>query len=301
MTATRTQTMITEPGVYDLPDAVYHADPVPGGSLSVSGARLLLPPSCPARYDYTRAHPEERAPKPEFDLGHAAHLAVLGAGPELVVVEAADWRTKAAREARADAHAAGRVPLLPHQHEQVTAMAAALRCHPIAGELLDPMRMDAEVSIFWHDPRFGVMRRARLDAVSRPDEHGAAVIVDYKSSRAADLQSISKALHNYGYAMQADWYRAGAIALGMVDPAWARFLFVFQEVEPPYLVTVVEPDETALRIGGERNRRAIEIYRDCTESGVWPGYTPADEIPLVSLPRWVEREHEQPESWEDIL
>ncbi|MBO0827768.1 MAG: hypothetical protein J2P24_08300 [Streptosporangiales bacterium] len=50
--------MITEPGVYNLPAAVYHADPVPGGSLSQSGAKKLLPPSCPALYRYWADHPE---------------------------------------------------------------------------------------------------------------------------------------------------------------------------------------------------------------------------------------------------
>lgn len=290
---------VTEPGVYDLPDDVYHADPVPEGSLSVSGARLLLPPSCPAKFAYQREH--GRPPKKEFDLGHAAHLMVLGAGPELVVVEAADWRTKAAREQRAAAYAAGKVPLLPAQLDQVTRMAEQLRQHPIAAELLDPERMRAEVSIFWRDPEFGIMRRARFDALSTPDGSGSALLVDYKTTKAGDLESVSKALHFYGYAMQARWYRDGAIALDLVDPARARFLFIFQEIEPPYLVTVVEPDVDALRIGGERNRRAIEIFRDCTESGIWPGYTPTDEIPLVSLPGWVERQYAQPESWEEIL
>lgn len=44
---TTTTWTITEPGVYDLPAEVYHADPVEGGSLSSTGARKLLPPSCP--------------------------------------------------------------------------------------------------------------------------------------------------------------------------------------------------------------------------------------------------------------
>ena len=34
--------IITKPGVYDLPEDDYHADPVPDWSLSASGAKLLL-------------------------------------------------------------------------------------------------------------------------------------------------------------------------------------------------------------------------------------------------------------------
>lgn len=281
--------VIDLPGLYhDVSDTDYHRDPVPGGSLSVSGARRLLPPSCPARFRYERDHPP--TPKREYDLGHAAHLKVLGKGPELVVVDAADWRTKAAKEARDLAHACGRVPLLPPQLEQVETMAAALAEHPIAGELLDPKRMQAEVSLFWPDPPTGVMLRARIDALSTPDPDGDVVIVDYKSCDSADLDHIRRAMHNFGYAMQCRWYIDGAIAVGAAL-AGVRFLFVFQEVDPPHLVTVVEPDETALMVGERRSRQAIEIYRDCVAADVWPGHTLPDEIPLVGVPTWVERQY----------
>jgi hypothetical protein len=279
---------ITEPGVYELGDAEYHADPVPGGSLSSSGARLLLPPSCPARYAYQRQHPP--TPKPEYDLGHAAHRLMLGVGPELVVVEAADWRTKAARQARDDAHVAGRVPLLAAQHEQVRSMFAALRQHPIAAELLDPDTMAAEQSLFWLDLEHKIWRRARLDAMSRPDPDRPPVVVDYKSCRSADIGHIRRAMWDYGYAAQADWYLDGAATLDQTYDG-TSFYFVFQEIAAPYLVTVVEPDADALAIGRQRNREAIEVYRDCTETGHWYGHTGTDEIPLVGLPAWVERQH----------
>ena len=62
-------TVITEPGVYTMDEADYHADPVPGGSLSCSGAKKLL--ACPARFAYDREHPP--APTPAMELGTAAH------------------------------------------------------------------------------------------------------------------------------------------------------------------------------------------------------------------------------------
>jgi hypothetical protein len=43
-----------------------------------------------------------------FDFGHAAHKLVLGAGPEIVVVDAERWDTKAIKEEVAAIHAAGR-------------------------------------------------------------------------------------------------------------------------------------------------------------------------------------------------
>mgnify|MGYP002735206448 CR=1 FL=1 len=280
---------VTEPAVIDgMPDAAYHADPVLGGSLSASGAKTLL--RAPALFRHERDH--GRPPKREFDLGHAAHLLTLGAGPELEVVDAADWRTKAAKEQRDKARAAGRVPVLGREFEAVSDMVYALRQHPIASELLDPSTMRPEVSVFWRDPWHpSVMRRARLDAISRPDEDGGHIVVDYKTCNAADPDSISRAMWTYGYALQAAWYleAASAAASPQRPIACDRFLFVFQEKTPPYLVTVVEPSPDALRVGEKQTREAVDLYAGCVESGRWPGYVSDDEIPLIGLPAWVER------------
>src|SRR4051794_32399270 len=96
MTATLPLSEAVGPGVYDdMPVAAYHADPVPGGSLSCSGAKKLLPPSCPALYAWERDNPP--APTTTFELGHAAHQRVLGVGPEIVVVDAETWNTNAVK------------------------------------------------------------------------------------------------------------------------------------------------------------------------------------------------------------
>lgn len=284
-------TVITEPGVYgDIPDAEYHADPVSAGSLSHSGARDLLPPSCPAKFAYARGH--GRKPKKEWDIGHAAHKLVLGVGAELVPVAATDWRTKAAKEQRDTARAEGKTPVLVEQYEQVQRMADAVRAHPLAGELFDTDHYAAvEQSIFWQDQEFGVWRRARIDSWC------GARLVDYKTTTSAAPEHVAKSIHSYGYHMQAAWYLD---AVDAVDEPAEMFLLVFQETTPPYLVTVVQPDDTAVHIGRQLNRRALEIYRDCTDTGVWPGYT--DGIELVGLPGWAERDHlNDIERWETEL
>lgn len=271
---------ITEPGVYDLPEAVYHSDPVPGGSLSSSGARRILPPSCPAIFRYEQLHgrPEKR----QFDFGHAAHAEVLGCGAPLVVVDADDWRTNAAKAQRDAAYAAGHVPILRHEHEQVLGMADALRQHPVASALFNPEDGRPEQSLFWIDPRFDVFRRARLDWL--PDAaDGRMILADYKSTVSADPAAVAKSIGNYGYHQQAAWYIDLVKALGLAEEV--AFVFVMQEKTAPYLVTVAEPDHTALRIGRHLNDRALEVYAECTATDTWPGYT--DEVELVSLPPWV--------------
>ena len=279
---------ITEPGIYQITNDEYHADPVPGGSLSSSGARKLLPPSCPALFRHEQD--TEQAPKKVFDLGNAAHKLVLGEGPDLVRIDATEWRTGAAKAEVAAVRDTGGVPLKPAEYEQVHAMADALRRHPVAAALFDPARGKPEQSLFWRDPPTGVTRRARLDWLPAP-RAGRLIIPDYKTCRSAEPAALAKAVHDYGYHCQADWYRTGARALDLADEH-AAFVFVCQEKTAPYLVTVFEPDAAALRIGAAKNRRAIQVYAECTATGHWPGYS--DDVVPLSLPVWAEiRETEE--------
>jgi hypothetical protein len=280
------QIVVTEPGVYDgMPAEVYHADPVPGGSLSSTGARKLLPPSCPALYRYwaTAGEPPSRT----FDFGHAAHRMVLGVGERLVVVDAENWRTKAAQAARDEAYAAGAVPLLTAEHEQVQAMAGALRAHPVAAALFRPDGGRPEQSLFWTDREFGVWRRARLDWLRNPGA-GRLIIPDYKTTTSAEPGALAKTMYSYGYYQQAAWYLDAVRVLGLADDA--AFVFVFQEKDPPYLVTICEPDHLALLWGQRLNRKALDVYRRCRTTGVWPGY--ADDVVPLALPMWAENQHQ---------
>lgn len=276
---------ITEPGVYEMSNDEYHADPVPGGSLSCTGAQRLLPPSCPAIFDWLRRHPRE--PTDAFDFGHAAHDAVLGKGPEIVRLDFDSRRTNEYKAMAEEVRARGGVPLLPKAYRQVQEMADALRRHPIAGVLLQPGAGVAEASLFWVDGDSGVHRRARLDWLPNPTG-GRMIIADYKTSDSANPDKFAKSAANFGYHQQHPWYVDAVTALGLADDP--QFVFVVQEKEPPYLVSVVQLDSTAVRIGGRLNRQAIDIYAECDSTGHWPAYT--DDVALVSLPGWYERKYE---------
>lgn len=264
------------PGIYDMPEDEYHAHP----ALSVSGAKKLLPPSCPAIFHYERTVGQRH--RREFDFGHAAHLVVLGCGPELHVVNADNFLTKAARAERDEAYARDAVPLLPEEFDTVQRMATALRQHPRAAELFAEGGL-AEQSLFWTDPDTGVDCRARLDWLSHR-------VVDYKTTTDVSPAAISRTVEKFGYHSQAAWYLEGAVHLDLVAPD-AEFLFVFQDKNPPHLVTVVDLDEIALKIGRERNALAREIYRDCTEAGEWPAYS--NDIERISLPAYAVRRHHE--------
>ena len=73
---------ITDPGLYDMPEADYHADPCPEPSLSSTLARLMVNRS--PRHAWTaspRLNPDhEPVNKETFDVGRAAHAVLLGRG-----------------------------------------------------------------------------------------------------------------------------------------------------------------------------------------------------------------------------
>ena len=275
----------TAPMLVDgMSDAEYHGD---REHLSQSGAKLLLPPSCPAKFKWVRDN--GRAPRRAFDFGHAAHAVALGRGLDLVVVDAPDWRTKAAKEAQDAARTEGKVPLLAEEMARVNAMAEKLHEHPIARVLLDPDGGAPEQSAFWVDEATGVPCRARFDWLPHGDGGGRMIISDYKTAVSANPIAFGKSSWDYGYAGQDQWYTDAARALGLADDL--AFVFIVQEKEPPYIVTVVELDAEAKRIGRERNRLARDTYAECVAADRWPGYT--DDVALASLPGWAVCQHEE--------
>lgn len=257
--------------VTGMSDTAYHADQ---STLSSTGARLML--DCPARYRWDMDH--RRPYAPALELGHAAHALVLGAGSPIQVVDADSWRGAAARTLRDEALEAGRIPLLEREHEQVLAMAAAVRTHPVAGPLLTAPGAVREASIYWTDEATGAACRARPDWM----DGEMSAIIDYKTtSRSASPAEFGRIAARFGYHLQAAWYRDAVASITGAPPA---FLHVVQETRPPYLVSVVRLDEEALEAGAVEAERARRLWVECTSSGSWPGYAP--DVHRVSLPGW---------------
>ncbi len=261
----------------DLDEPTYHAHPT---SLSVSGAKVMR--LAPALYNHQRHHP---VTKDEYDIGSAAHLYVLGTGPEIVelVTTMADGTQKIATDRRSpsvarhadDIRKAGKLPLMAKDHAKVKEMAKALLEHPFAAKLLSAG--ESEVSGFKVDPHTGVLRRGRADRLRK------RVIIDYKSAVDANPAKLGKVAHNNGWYMQDPFYTDLFRDLGWdID----RFLFVVQEKTAPYLVSVVAVEERGKRLGRDHNREALEKWRDCTESGVWPGYQADGQPTVLSMPSY---------------
>lgn len=271
---------ITKPGlVHNMTDDTYHADPVPGGSMSSTFARLLTN-HVPAKA--IQLH-RNRRPNKAMNLGKAAHAHALGAGPELIVWEH-DGRTKDGKAERAekapllDTEAA--VAVTASERDQILSMAEALRTHPEIASILDAC--ESEVSGFWREG--GAWLRARYDLLG--DDAW-----DYKTCEDATRRGFSKAMASYGYHQQGEFYGRGLRALD--HPAGKRPMrFICQETSAPYLVQIHTPDAEALDVARELNDRAIRIYAESTATGKWAGYPTLAAEP-TSLPAYYFFDHEE--------
>jgi hypothetical protein len=257
-------TMITEPGVYaGISNADYHANPALG-----STSLKTLATKTPAHYQHDKTHPKH---SDAFTIGTAAHSLILeDSMADIVVVTADNWLGKAAKELKAAALAEGKQPLLTKEWAQVVAMRDAVMDHPAARAAFTDHQ--AEQSVFWEEDG--------LTLKCRPDAWKPGVLVDLKTTRDANPNEFGKTAHEYGYHQSAAHYIDGVKA---VTGEELPFHFVLVEKTAPYLVSVVELDAEAVNIGRQLNDRAKRIYRECVESGVWPGYPTVD---LISLPMW---------------
>jgi len=281
---------ITAPGIYEMDDATYHADPVEAGSLSSSGARTIL--KSPALYQWERQHPVY---KDVYDVGHAVHAKVLGVGLDTVEIPAdtlaanGATSTKAAKDFIAQARAEGKVPLKADVIAEINTMAESVLSHPLARALLERPGQ-SEASLFAPDPETGVWLRARIDRL--PDAHpaGRTIAVDLKTGRSADPAEFKRSAADYGYDLQAEWYQAVLRQVRGDDDT--AFVFIVVESTAPHLVSVIELGGTFPQIGRDRMRRAIDTFHHCRETGEWPGYDPV--VHYVEPPRYYEIQNEEP-------
>lgn len=254
----------------------YHADALPealtGGrpSLSNSLAKVLLDRS-PA-HAYAR-HPRlGGAPQQDtmvFSRGKLAHKLLLGKGAEVVVIDAADWRSEEAREARDAAWAEGKIPTLKDAY--VTAVEAA---EVVRGKLAKRgvvLGGESELQLAWTEVRHGepVWCRGMLDHLVIDGDR--ATIYDLKTTRDASPRACANAIIKYGYDTQRAAYTR---AVERLYPQVSRvdFKFIFAETEPPFAMTHGTLDEVMRVRGEERWLQAVDTWAECLRFGQWPEY-----------------------------
>lgn len=275
---------ILKPGVYDIPADEYHADPCPEPSLSSSIAKLLVTPGASpmhAKWDCPRLNPEyEPEERAMFDLGAAAHSLLLNDERAFEIVDAADWRSKEAKNLRDEARALGKIPILVGQWERTIEMVRAARVQ-LDAHADGPFFVGgkAEETMVWMEG--AVWCRARLD-YRIP---GARVFPDYKSTAAsADPDCWVRTMYGMNADLQAAFYLRGIKALGLCESP--QFRFVVQENYAPFALSVIGLMPGALDLADRQVEHAIHLWGECLKSGRWRGYP--TRTCWVDAPAWHE-------------
>ncbi|WP_257541100.1 PD-(D/E)XK nuclease-like domain-containing protein [Sphingobium sp. CFD-1] len=274
-----------------LPSAEYHADPAPEPSLSATLAKLIISRSPRHAWMASPSLNPDRKPihKKTFDIGRAAHRAILGCGddyvmiPDDILASNGAASTKEAKAFIADARERDLTPLKGDEIAQVEAMReiahARLTEHGVA---LDPARSElcaiAQIE--------GVWCRAMFDNVP---EDPRLPIYDFKTCEDASPDACMRAILNYGYDIQAEHYRAVWKAATGED---RNFVFIFQEKPEPNEVTLIRLSGSFEAMAKRRAARARRVWGECSASGNWPGYPIG--LHEVDAPAWlVEREFQE--------
>lgn len=271
----------TEPGLYEIPELEYHADPVMAGSFSSTMAKQIL--KSPAHLQCYLDEP--RVEKAAYDFGHVVHAGVLGVGLEVEVLDFPDWRTKASKEAAALSRLEGRVPMLERDYAPARAAIEAIKAHPIAGPLFAGDGAP-EQSAFGIDPDTGLWLRGRFDWTT-PN----GILVDLKTTQDGSPHKFKRAITDFGYDTQDAFYRHVYHLATGTEPR--GFIFVTVETKAPHLVDVHELDPEWQAIGKQRARLAIDRYERALATGEWPGRAPV--INSLSAPIWYLNENEEME------
>lgn len=262
----------------EMPADKYHDDPCEHPSLSSSIAKILIMQSpLHAWHSHPRFNLNARQENKEaFDIGTAAHALLLEGEDCMAVIDADDWRTKAAKAAREEAREAGKIPVLPHQKNAILKMVnaahgAIAQCSDLSGiKLSDGL---AERVILWQDDN--IYLRARLDWVSNDRK----LILDLKTTDTnASPETFSNQIARMNYDLQAAHY------LEANDVEGAKFVFMVQEVTAPHAVSFVGVSPSMLELGQMKLWKAKEIWRECITKKEWPGYS--KRIAWAEAPTW---------------
>jgi hypothetical protein len=260
------------PGFYiAMPADEYHADPSVDISLSRSIAETILDRCARAAWhDHPRLNPQFDHDKPDNDMliGSAAHKIVLGAGADIHVVEAKDWRTKEAQTQKEQALATGKIPVTRPQFDRAEAMSrVALASAP--EHAFNTEFGVCEICVIATDPT-GATLRTLIDFYANKNETGLQ-IWDYKTTMASANPVFAKGLMETRAFQHAFTERCVVNA----KPELAgkiKFRNFVQEQKAPYLCVVIEPTEEAMTVARKQVAAAIGVWQRCISENKWPGY-----------------------------
>ncbi len=174
----------------------------------------------------------------------------------------------------------GKIILSGDGRARLDGMAESVMRHSLARKLVEA-KGETELVMVWDD--CGVRCKGRLDK-----DVPQLLAFDVKSTVNASPSKWANAVHDYGYHVQAEFYRRGMDATGI---GGKPFVFLVVEKRPPYGVVIYEIDPESMAVAKHQIDRALAMVAACQKAGAWPGY--AEEVQTVGLPLWALKRFEE--------
>jgi hypothetical protein len=233
------------------------------------------------------------------EKGKALHNFVLEGGGNIEVIPEANWRSKAAKEARDVARAAGMIPILEDTMTEIEAAAmriiieldrelgvsleegvAEKKFHWYEESSIGPVLCSGVID--WHDPETGrIVDLKTTEGSVRPEKCGAAVAEG------------SAVIQDCAYRNALCYENPELQGRTSVD-------FLFAQSKEPFMVTPGYCDGSLRHIGETRWLRAVETWAKCLAAGRgakhWPPHT--DKPVQFYAPPWVLKQEMELEAME---
>jgi hypothetical protein len=278
-----------KPGIYEMADEAYFADP------ATSNSDLKLLRRSAEHFKYLKAHPKERTPA--MQAGSSLHCAILEPDNFMkrhaVIPDNAPRKPTTAQRNSAkptpDAQERmqywdqwelmnqGKLIVTPEKAAEYMEIGGLIRNHPELSVFFDSGK--AEHAVFGEDPETGLMCKCKPDYLTRIKDY--KICIEVKSCEDARNHAFQRTAYNFQYFTAAAFYQdVMSWSIGAPD----AYLIVAFERDPPYGMKIYEVSEESIERGREQYRESLALMKQCMEDDHWPIYD--TDIELLELPHW---------------
>lgn len=255
----------------DMTDEEYFALP----SLDQSQLKEFV--NNPANWGWNRLHPTVKD-TPALRFGTAFHAYLMGTGNVVSAPEDFNLRKKECKEWQAEQINEGNIVVKYDEMQLLERMKANIeRCSENGPINFMQIIQDGyrEHVIEWTDKKSGLKLKAKPDIVPV----GVDYLIDLKTTRSANDEDFARESLNYGYHIQAEFYRA---AVAQVDPksigrtvklASGMQFWAFEKTEAcDWSPIVISADSQIAESARTTIRQALTRMAECVEKGEKAGY-----------------------------
>jgi len=183
-------------------------------------------------------------------------------------------------EFKAKAKLAGKTPVKFKDAQDLLLLDDVIESHAVVKEILATHK--AEVSFYGEID--GIKLKSREDLWSEAD----GTVWDVKTtSKDLDDKSLAKVIFDCGYHFSAAHHIKVMSLCGYDVKSWG-WIFVSTASSCPHIV-VKKASRELLEYGETDFEYALQLLKECSESGAWPGYS--EQITEIGLPSWAERRY----------